>query len=307
MLGAGGVVGHGWHCGVVAALATEAGWDARSASVVVGTSAGSSVAATLRAGLSPADHLARVTGGALSPAGTALAARAARVPHVGLPTRPSFRGRRPANPALVARALLRPWSRLPGMAVAGAFPAGTASTGPLGDRIRALFDRPWPDEPLWICAVRLADGGRVVFGRDPVDVPDVGTAVEASSAIPGWFAPVEIGGRRYVDGGVHSATNADVVAGLTLDLVVVSSPMSAVGVTRGARAWHARALGREVRRLRAAGTPVLVVQPTAEEAATLGVDAMAPGKEAEAARLAARSAAARLARPDAATLLAVLR
>ena len=47
-----------------------------------------------------------------------------------------------------------------------------------------------------------------------------------SCAIPAFFAPVTIGGVRYVDGGAHSPTNADLVAGLGLDLVVVSSPMS---------------------------------------------------------------------------------
>ena len=37
---------------------------------------------------------------------------------------------------------------------------------------------------------------------------------------------VTIGGTRYVDGGAHSPTNVDVVAGQSLDLVIVSSPMS---------------------------------------------------------------------------------
>lgn len=301
VLGAGGLVGHAWHCGVVAALARETGWDARDAEVLVGTSAGSSVAATLRAGLSPADHLARVTGERLSGPGRALVGRAAGRPGAGLVTRPTFGLRRPASPALMARAFLRP-----GVAMAGALPAGTATTAPMGDRIRALFDRRWPDRPLWICAVRLADGRRVVFGRD-AEAPDVGVAVEASSAIPGWFAPVTIGGQRYVDGGAHSPTNADVVARLALDLVVVSSPMSGTGVALGARAWHARTLAREVRGLRARGLPVLVVQPTAEDASALGGNAMDPARQVEAARRAVRSTTTTLARPDAAPLVAVLR
>nr|MBA2497574.1 patatin [Acidimicrobiia bacterium] len=52
VLGAGGVVGSAWHAGVLAALETATGWDARDAAVVVGTSAGSVVTASLRAGLS---------------------------------------------------------------------------------------------------------------------------------------------------------------------------------------------------------------------------------------------------------------
>ena len=55
VLGAGGTVGHAFHAGVLTALAEVCGWDARRADVVVGTSAGSVVAALLRAGMPPAD------------------------------------------------------------------------------------------------------------------------------------------------------------------------------------------------------------------------------------------------------------
>ena len=63
----------------------------------------------------------------------------------------------------------------------------------------------------WICSVDFDSGKRVVFGRDDVEC-DVGTAVQASSSIPGYFRPVELNGVRYVDGGIHSSTNADLVA-----------------------------------------------------------------------------------------------
>jgi NTE family protein len=91
--------------------------------------------------------------------------------------------------------------------------------------LRPLFDR-WPDRALWINAVELQTSRRVTFGRDPSPATDVPSAVAASCAIPSFFAPVIIDGDRYVDGGVHSPTNADLVAGLGLDLVVISSPMS---------------------------------------------------------------------------------
>ena len=80
VLGAGGVVGHAFHAGVLAALQEETGWDARRADLIVGTSAGSGVAALLRAGLSPADLLARATDSALSADGARLAARAGAPP-----------------------------------------------------------------------------------------------------------------------------------------------------------------------------------------------------------------------------------
>ena len=65
----------------------------------------------------------------------------------------------------------------------------------------------------------MDDACRVVFGRPGAPHTDVATAVGASSAIPGYFAPVTIHGRRYVDGGVHSPTNADVLRREDLDLV----------------------------------------------------------------------------------------
>ena len=64
-------------------------------------------------------------------------------------------------------------------------------------------------------AVHLDVGTRVVFGgADRAAYPDatVGQAVQASCAVPGYFAPVVVGGERFVDGGVHSTTNADVAA-----------------------------------------------------------------------------------------------
>src|SRR6516165_6415165 len=55
VLGAGGVVGHAFHAGALAALADETGWDPRRAEIVVGTSAGSVAGALLRAGFSARD------------------------------------------------------------------------------------------------------------------------------------------------------------------------------------------------------------------------------------------------------------
>ena len=65
---------------------------------------------------------------------------------------------------------------------------------------------------LWIVAVDLDVGRRVVFGAPGRRPSTVGEAVEASCAIPGYFAPVTIDGTRYVDGGVHSTTNGDLLA-----------------------------------------------------------------------------------------------
>ena len=62
VLGAGGEVGYAFHAGVLTALAEVTGWDAGSAEVIVGTSAGSIAGAVLRAGCSPIDLAARGVG-----------------------------------------------------------------------------------------------------------------------------------------------------------------------------------------------------------------------------------------------------
>lgn len=310
VLGAGGVAGGAWHGAVLAAL-DEAGWDARSAELVVGTSAGSGIAAVLRLGVPPADLVAGPLGRPMSEAGAAHARRAGgpvEIPVPGLGGRVPL----PAAPLLALRALARPWRRVPPMvAMAGLLPAGRAPTAFMGDRIRRTHDQPWPERPTWICAVRLSDGERVVFGRD-VDDAHLATAVEASSAIPGFFRPVEHGGQVYVDGGAHSPTNADLVAGLGFDIVVVSSPMSATREAlrrprwQGARGMHTATLAREVRAIRATGTPVLVLQPGPEVVDAVGVNAMDTSRRGEIVRVAHETVREHLRSPRVAERLARL-
>ena len=69
VLSAGGPRATAFHAGALAALLDDAGWDARAATLIVGTSAGSSAAAILRGGFSPRDEYARVTSGSLSAEG----------------------------------------------------------------------------------------------------------------------------------------------------------------------------------------------------------------------------------------------
>ena len=64
VLGGGGVTGIAFHAGVLTALARV--WDARTAEVIVGTSAGSLSTALMRAGFPPADYVPQVTGAAMS-------------------------------------------------------------------------------------------------------------------------------------------------------------------------------------------------------------------------------------------------
>ncbi len=306
MLGAGGIVGAAFHYGVLTALA-EAGFDARRAEIIVGTSAGSSVAATLRAGYPPIDLAPRNLGGPISAEAAALVQRFGRAPTIAFRPQPASRVPLPSSPGLMFRAASRPAT-----AIAGLLPTGTVPTDELGERISALYgDKAWPELPLWICAVDLDTGERVVFGRLGVGAP-IGVAVQASSSIPGFFRPVVHDGRRYVDGGVHSPTNADLLAGVGLDLVVVISPMSVTTAGSGAlpltaRPLHARRLAGEVGRIRRSGTAVLTFQPTPADVAVMGRGGMDERRRVPTTEAALASARERLAAPDVAERLEHLR
>ena len=303
VLSAGGHHGAAHHAGVLAALATSTGWDPRSADVVVGTSAGAVMAVGLRAGLAAADLAGHYLGVPLSPEGRTISARVTTRLHV---TDPNLRppSRRPANPMLVARELFVGGRPRPMVALTGLLPEGEVDGSSLAERAEQLHPGPWPTEATWLCAVDLDNGRRMVFGRDDVETT-VGPAVQASSAVPGYFAPVEIGGRRYVDGGVHSSTNADLLAPLHLDLVVVSSSKTTSPTVDGpsdgslARAWHSRTLRREVELITARGTTVLVLQPTTTDLATRGSSDMDDATTLQACANGRDSALARLAHPDA--------
>ncbi|HVM51783.1 MAG TPA: patatin-like phospholipase family protein [Acidimicrobiales bacterium] len=271
VLGAGGVTGGAFHAGVLAALAETTGWDPRSAALVVGTSAGAATGAALRAGLPAPDLAARALGDQLSEEGRDVLRRAgAPVAPPPVPRRPRARLGPPAGLGALAGALRRPWRVRPGAVLAGLLPAGSVPTDDISGGIGALHPAGWPAASLWVCAVRLDDGALVVFGRDPSRAT-VGEAVAASCAIPGWFAPVEIDGARYVDGGAHSFTNVAEVAPQRPDLVVVSSPLSRYGPGRAQ-------LALEVQRVRRRNIPVVTFEPTGEVASAMGANAMDPSR-----------------------------
>ena len=101
----------------------------------------------------------------------------------------------------------------------------------------------------------------------------------ASCAVPGYFAPVRIGDRSYVDGGVHSPTSAAILRGQGLDLVIVVSPMSGppgpqLSLLAASRRHSARLLQQEVRALERTGVEVLVFAPGAAEQGVMGDDMM---------------------------------
>lgn len=311
VLGAGGIVGQAYHAGVLAALEAELGWDARTAEVIVGSSAGSLTGAALRLGVPAHDLAASARGLPLSDEADFLAAFDREGPDIPpFDARRALRGWRLPSAGLLARTARRPWAFRPMAAMATLVPAGFVDiTGP-AEALAPYLGVDWPDG-LWICAARRSDGARVVFGRPGAPPAPLGQAVAASCAIPGYFTPIEIDGVQYLDGGVHSPTNADVLRQEHLDLVIVSSSMSAAhGRTRGPDAgirWAThRRLDQEVRRLRAAGTQVVRIEPSQATRAVMGLNAMADDRSGPVAEIAQAETARYIARTGVAARLALL-
>jgi NTE family protein len=281
VLGAGGVVGQAYHAGVLAALEHDLGWDARTADVIVGSSAGSVTGTLLRLGIPASDLAAWAVEAPLSMESAPLMEQLNGDEMDEFPpmvVRDMLRGWRLPSPALLMRVARRPLAFRPSVAALTLLPAGRIDVAARAAVLEAVTGESWPDG-LWICAARRNDGGRVVFGRDGSPKATVASAVAASCSIPGYFAPVRINGVQYFDGGVHSPTNADVLRHSNLDLVIVVSPMSAAhgrSVTLDApMRWSAhRRLEQEVRKLQAAGTTEVRFEPGPRSLAVMGLNAM---------------------------------
>ena len=228
VLGGGGLLGEAWMLAVLAGIEEASGVDLRRSGRFVGTSAGSIVAATLAAGLTPRSRL----GEELSPA-PATAQEVA-----------------PAGPAALAGAALRP-GRSASVLIAPLALSSTAWGGallrrvalarvPRGKRslrgLAAEIERSGVDwgGRLLISAVELESGRRVMFGSPEAPSASVATAVEASCAIPGVFRPVEVNGRSYVDGGAWSPTNMDAVSVERGARVVYLNPTASLRPPRAA-------------------------------------------------------------------------
>lgn len=283
VLGAGGVVGQAFHSGVLAALEHDLDWDPRTADVVVGTSAGSITGMLLRRGI-PASELAAWTVKApLEAEGQILHELVGEeIPQFDrfdvldvVRRPPSLPGR-----AMLTRAVLRPWHFRPLAASMALLAPGSRDIADQLSALRQIEDHDWPEQDLWICAVRRRDGRRVVFGRPGSPEATLDRAIAASCAVPGYFSPVRIGERTYVDGGAHSPTNAAILRRRELDLVIVVSPMSGPsgvvpkGLWEGSR-WHAgRVARREIAALRAQGIPVVAFHPDREVQEAMGNDFM---------------------------------
>jgi len=311
VLGGGGVVGQAYHSAVLAVLQHDFGFDARTADMIVGTSAGSITGTLLRLGVSPEDLAAWTVKAPLSGDDDVLRQLSETPPPPLAPFSPLHLLRRPLRlpgPHLVRRAVTRPLQFRPLAAGMTLLAPGRHDIVEQLAALRELEQPDWPDPALWICAVRRRDGRRVVFGRPGAPPAPIHLAVAASCAVPGYFAPVQIGGRSYIDGGVHSPTNAAILRGAGLDLVLVISPMSGAAGWRpdfyaAARRHSTRLLKRELRALEAHGIRTVVFAPGEVEQEVMGRDMMSRERLNEVIQQTFFAAGAHAATPDVSALI----
>jgi NTE family protein len=264
VLGGGGVTGISWEVGILAGLA-DGGVDLTEADLIVATSAGSVVAAQLTTAplasvyrkqlrVSPTEGAARMS--LATTVELAVAAREADDEVGALQRIGAFARAAPTMPEAKRRAVIA--RRLPVSA--------------------------WPERRLIITAVSADDGEFVTFTRDSgVSLLD---AVVASCAVPGVWPPSNVNGRLFLDGGLRSPANVDLVTGQTepYDRVVVIAPI-AVGF-RPERSVAAQVAALPV------GTRSVVVAPDAAAKEAIGRNLLDPSRRPEAARAGRRQASA---------------
>ncbi len=284
VLGAGGVLGAAWSVGALAALRQVHGFEPRDADVIVGTSAGSVLAALLGAGATVDELIAHERGD-----------RVATGPTAGFhwDIEAVTGGARPGRPKMqpgsrtLMRSGIRRMRKLPPTAVLSAFlPTGAKSLSRIAHIVEAFTPiGEWSPHPnTWIVAMDYDTGRRVPFGHPSAPPAPLSLAVQASCSIPAWYSPVTINGRRYVDGGAWSATSVDLLADMELDEVFVIAPMVSFHLDRPdrllarlERTWRVQVTKRclsEVAKVRAAGADVTVLGPGAEDLTLIGGNMM---------------------------------
>ena len=283
-----------YHAGVLQAL-DDVGIDASKAELIVGTSAGSAIGAELRIGRSLSDIRERALSepGGSEPAPTDLFDRSW--------DNPIELGQRLVGSAyVVGRSLVRiPGPRVP-LSLRRVFPAGMMAANLDPEVVEDVLPEAWPEDPLWLCAVNIRTGRRVVLGRPGGLEANLREAVVASCAIPALYQPVRVDGATLVDGGMHSSTNLDLAVEGGSRLIICVAPMAydrrdvpGLG-TRLFRRPADQAIEREVLIARAHGAAVLLFRPSAAELALHGSNLMRTTGNAVVADAARRSARRRL-------------
>lgn len=235
VLGGGGFTGGVYEIGALRALDLLAvNNTVNDFDMYVGTSAGSFIASMLAAGLTPEEMMRALT----EDAGPVDAIRQDTM------LRPSFGDYArsavglPFHVAGMVRKFLPRLGDVSmidiGYGLAEALPTGMYSNSGIAKYVREVlatqgvidsFDALQRD--LYLTATDLDSGERVVLGDSEGDWPDIpiSTAVQASTALPLVYKPVEVNGRTLIDGGIYSTTNVDVAVARGAKFIVVVNPM----------------------------------------------------------------------------------
>jgi NTE family protein len=292
VLGAGGVLGAAWMTGALAGLQDRLPRAAADVDLVVGTSAGSVLAAALRCGASIEEMVAWQCGDASGVLGESAVLAAKDGP---LPPLPHLR---PGSLPLARAALLRPLEVPPWVGASGWLPHGRGQHAALRSLVGALHWRHqqhpfrgaapshWVDGHTWVAAMDYDSGRHVLFGRQDAPHASLPDAVVASCSIPGWYEPTVIGRRRYVDGGIRSSTSLRALSGTNVHEVYVLAPMAStepdhplqphLRIERRLRQLLTHLLVRQAKALSAEGKRVTIVTPGPRDLAVMGANLMDP-------------------------------
>lgn len=269
VLAGGGAAGNAWELGLIAGL-SDAGVDVTEADLIVGTSAGSTVAAQITSGTRLADLYAAVRAEVhRSPAGGARP-RGGPAPNVSGPGYLEW-----SNGIIASATDASDMRRRMGAAALQL----DASDGSAAARWREtvavrLLSTEWPQQPVLIPAVDARTGEPVVFDRHSgVDLVD---AVAASTSA---MTPYRIGEERYLNGGYRRSANADLAAGY--GRVLVMSPFG--GRSRMPPQWGMD-LATQVEELRTSGSRVEAVFPDGGAGDVFDANALDPSTRPQAAR-----------------------
>ncbi|HYB49152.1 MAG TPA: patatin-like phospholipase family protein, partial [Streptosporangiaceae bacterium] len=307
VLGAGGVLGAAWMTGALARLQDRLPGPAGDVDVIIGTSAGSVLAAALRCHAPFEEMMAWQRGQATGILSESVALAAQDSP---LPPLPRWRF---GSVSLARAALLTPHRVPPWVGASAWLPHGRGQHAALRSLVGALHLRHhqqaapgaapphWVSGPTWLCAVDYDTGQRVLFGQQDAPHASLTEAVVASCSIPGWYEPTVIGGRRYVDGGVRSPTSLGVLSGTDVQEVFVLAPMAStepdrplqphLQMERRLRRVITMSLLRAAKALCAEGKRVTVLTPGPRDLAAMGINLMDPRRREAVLELSLRTSA----------------
>lgn len=267
VLAGAGAAGNAWQLGLTAGL-SAAGVDLTAADLVIGTSAGSTVAAQITSGTQPEAWYAAILAEVIPPrpAGTAKG----RGPTISGPNYMAW-----SDEIIAASKDASDMRRRIGAAALEMDESG----GENGRRWRQIVaarlpSDVWPQQPVLIPAVDARSGEPVVFDRHSgVDLVD---AVAASTSA---MSPYSIGDKRYLNGGYRRSSNADLAAGY--ERVLILEPFG--GRSRQPLEWGMD-LATQVAELRAGGSQVETVFPDAGSGNVFDANALDPSTRLPAAR-----------------------